>query len=77
MDTRASGESRMSDNPNIQEAKKSLKHHIKFLESLKDHITKKEEPMLSRAMWATWCLHRYINDQLVHDIEKAMKENKE
>jgi len=59
----------MSENPNIQEAKKSLKHHIKFLESLKDHITKKEEPMLSRAMWATWC-------QLVNDIEKAMKENK-
>ena len=75
MDTRASGESRMSDNPNIQEAKKSLKHHIKFLESPKDHITKKEEPMLSRAMWATWCLHRYINDQLVNDIQKAIEEN--
>ncbi len=66
----------MSENPNIQEAKKSLKAHIKFLESLKENITKKEEPMLSRAMWATWCLHRYINDQLVHDIEKVMKENK-
>ncbi len=65
----------MSENPNIQEAKKSLKAHIKFLESLKENITKKEEPMLSRAMWATWCLHRYINDQLVHDIQKAIEEN--
>ena len=63
----------MSDNPNIQKAKKSLKHHIKLLESLKDHITKEEEPMLSRAMWVTWCLHRYINEKLIHDIEEAMK----
>ncbi len=67
----------MSENINIQEAKKSLKHHIKFFESLKDHIRKGDEPMLSRAMWATWCLHRYIQDRLVHDIEKAMKEHGE
>jgi hypothetical protein len=67
----------MTENTNIQEAKKTLKHHIKFFESLKEHIRRGEEPMLSRAMWATWCLHRYINDGLVTDIEKAMKKHAE
>jgi hypothetical protein len=65
----------VTENVTIAEAKKSLKYHIKFLESLKEHIIRGQEPMLSRSMFATWCLHRYINDQLVHDIEKAMKEN--
>ena len=67
----------LHENPNIKEAKKSIKHHIKFLESLKDHITRGQEPMLSRSMWASWCLHRYINDKLVEDIQKAMEENKD
>ena len=65
----------MSKNENITEAKKSLKYHIKFFESLLAHIRKGEEPQLSRAMWATYCLHRYINDGLINDIEKAMKEH--
>ena len=64
----------MPPNENIIEAKKSLKHQIKFFESLLAHIRRGDEPFLSRSMWATWCLHRYIEDQLVHDIEKAMKE---
>lgn len=66
----------MTENVNITEAKKSLKYHIKFFESLLTHIRRGEEPHLSRSMWATWCLHRYINDQLVFDIEKAISENK-
>lgn len=65
----------MSENVNITEAKKSLKHHIKFFDSLLLHIRRGEEPHLSRAMWATWCLHRYINDGLIKDIEKAMQEH--
>lgn len=64
----------MSENVNITEAKKSLKHHVKFFQSLLAHIKKGEEPFMSRSMWATWCLHRYIEDRLVHDIEKVMKE---
>jgi hypothetical protein len=64
----------MSENVNITEAKKSLKHQIKFFESLLQHIRRNQEPFLSRSMWATWCLHRYIEDRLVFDIEKAMKE---
>jgi hypothetical protein len=65
----------MNENINIQEAKKSLKHHIKFFESLLLHIRRGEEPHMSRAMFASWCLHRYVQDQLVYDIEKAMRES--
>lgn len=64
----------MKENVNLREAKKSLKSHIKFFESLLKHIQFGEEQMKSRAMWATWCLHRYINDGLIEDIKKAMKE---
>jgi hypothetical protein len=63
----------MSENPNIQEAKKSLKAHIKFLKSLNDHIAKAEEPFLSRSMFAAWCIDKYLNEQLKNDIEEAMK----
>jgi hypothetical protein len=64
----------MSKEDNIQEAKQSLKSHIKFLESLLGHIKGNNEVLKARAMWASWCLHRYINDGLVLDIEKAMNE---
>ena len=63
------------ENDNVLEAKKSLKYHIKFLESLKTHLSGSDPILKGRAMWATWCLHRYINDGLINDIEKAMKEN--
>ncbi len=59
---------------NVYEAKQSIKYHIKFLQSLKSHISGSDKVLKSRAMWATWCLHRYINDKLIEDMEKAMKE---
>ncbi len=59
---------------NIDEAKESLKYHIKFFESLLKHLKGNDEVFKSRAMWAAWCLHRYVNDGLILDIEKAMKE---
>jgi hypothetical protein len=62
----------MSKEGNIQEAKLSIKSHIKFFESLLGHIKGNNEVLKARSMWASWCLHRYINDQLVFDIEKAM-----
>ncbi len=62
------------ENKNIYEAKKSLKSHIKFFESLLHHINGTDEVLRARAMWATWCLHRYMNDRLIIDIEKAMNE---
>ena len=65
----------MKESPNITASKKSLKYQIKFFESLLKHIRHGEEPFLSRSIYATWCLHRYIEDKLMFDIEKAMKEN--
>ena len=60
---------------NTKEARQSLKHHIKFFESLLKHVSGNDEVIKGRAMWASWCLHRYINDGLVKDIEKAMIEH--
>lgn len=65
----------MNKNEHIKEAKKSLKAHIKFLESLQTHIKRGEEPMLSRAMFTTYCIHRYLNDELMNDVEMVMKKN--
>ena len=65
----------MIEQQNIKDAKKVLKSHIKFFEILLNHIKKGEEPLLSRAMWAAWCLNQYINDKFIHDIERALKEN--
>lgn len=63
------------EDANVYEAKKSLKAHIKFLEALLAHLNCNDPILKGRAMWASWCLHRYFNDGLVPDIEKAMKEN--
>ena len=64
----------MSENVNITEAKKSLKHSITFLQSLLKHVNKGEEPNLGRSVIASWCLHRYIHDQLGKDMEKAFED---
>jgi len=61
------------EDANVYEAKKSLKAHIKFLEALLSHLNGSDQVLKGRAMWASWCLHRYFNDGLVPDIEKAMK----
>lgn len=61
-----------NDEKNIHEAKQSLKAHIKFFEALLGHIRGPDPVLKGRAMWATWCLHRYINDGLIQDIENAM-----
>lgn len=63
----------MEENKNIYEAKQSLKAHIKFFETLLKHVNSNDVALQNRAMWATWCLHRYMNDGLVIDIEHAMK----
>jgi hypothetical protein len=60
------------ENKNVYEAKQSVKSHIKFLEALLKHLNSDDDVLKGRAMWATWCLHRYINDGLMRDIQKAM-----
>lgn len=64
----------MKEDKNVYEAKQSLKSHIKFFEALLNHIKGNDPVLKGRAMWATWCLHRYINDGLVKDIEMAMQQ---
>lgn len=66
----------MSDNNNVYEAKLSVKAHIKFFEALLKHLNGNDEALKARAMWASWVLHRYINDSFVPDIEKAMRDNR-
>lgn len=61
-------------NSNIADAKKSIKSHIKFLESLLKHIDGNDEAFQARAMWTAWCLHKYINNNLMLDIQRAMEE---
>jgi hypothetical protein len=63
----------MSKENNIKAAKDCLKSHIKFFESLLKHLNGTDEVMKGRAVWASWCLHRYINDRLIGEIEKAMQ----
>ena len=62
------------DNKNVYEAKQSVKAHIKFFEALLKHLNGNDKVLKGRAMWASWCLHRYINDGLVPDMENAMRE---
>lgn len=61
-------------NDNIKDAKDRVKKHIKFLESLLSHLRTEKEPWISRCMWSTWCLDKYIEERLIYDIEEAMKE---
>lgn len=65
----------MPENKNITDAKHSLKSHIKFLEALLKHINGNDTILKNRAMWATYCLHRYINDGLMIDIETEIRES--
>lgn len=60
---------------NVLEAKKSVKSHIEFFEALLKHLNGTDKALRSRACFAAWCLHRYINDQLINDIQDAMEKN--
>ena len=59
----------------IVEAKKSVKAHINFFEELLKHLKGTDKALRGRAVWAAWCLHRYINDHLINDIHQAMVKN--
>lgn len=62
------------DSHNILEAKKSIKSHIKFLESLLKHLKGSDLELQAKSLWVSWCLHRYFNDGLMNDIETALRE---
>ena len=62
---------------NVIEAKKALKHHIKFFTTLLKHLNGNDPDYKNRAVWVTWFLHKYINTGLALDMEKALKEQME
>ena len=59
----------------VLEAKKSVKAHISFFETLLKHLNGTDKALRSRAVWAAWCLHRYINDHMIKDIHDAIEQN--
>lgn len=67
----------MSQQENIHDAKKSLKSHIKFFESILKHLNGDDPILLARSMWTAWCLNQYINDGLMRDIERAITEHQD
>lgn len=66
-----------NNDSNIYDAKKSVKAHIKFFQALLRHLNGADEILKGRAMWASWCLHQYINTHFIPDIERTMRENKD
>jgi len=64
------------DDNNVYEAKKALKAHIKFFESCLKHLNSNNEQFKCKSMWVAWALHRYLNDGLIADIEKAMLDSR-
>ncbi len=63
------------DYDTVLEAKKSCKAHIQFFETLLQHLKGTDKVLRNRAVWASWCLHRYINDRLIGEIQKVIKAN--
>ena len=59
---------------NVYDAKKAIKAHIKFFESLLKHLNGTDRAFKNRAMWTSWCLNNYMNNELMNDIQKRMKE---
>ncbi len=57
----------------IKAAKKCLKSHIKFLESLLQHIKGTDEVYKARALWTAWCINRYMNEHLMNELKQEMK----
>lgn len=61
------------DYKNVLEAKRSLKDHITFMETLLKHLNGTDKVLRGRAVWASWCLHRYFHEKLIKDIKDAME----
>jgi len=59
----------------ILQAKKSVKAHIAFFESLLKHLNGTDKALRARAGYAAWCLHRYINDRLMGELQAVIEQN--
>lgn len=59
---------------NIYDAKRALKSHIKFMESMLGHLDCKDDHLKYGALYAAYCIDSYMNNQLIAEIEKKAKE---
>lgn len=58
----------------LQESKKRITSQIKFFELLLQHLQGTDPIYKSRAVWSSMCVHRYINNCLMSDIQIAMQQ---
>jgi hypothetical protein len=68
------------EHKNIVEARRSLKAHIAFLETLLEHLNGVSMEDRGRALVATYCIHRYFNEKFIaeiNDIVRGLGQNKE
>lgn len=64
------------EDASIVEAKNVLKYQIKFLESLKKHVSGPDLMLKHNAMWTTWVLNKYMQQHMIDDVKRAMDEHK-
>lgn len=60
---------------NILEAKRSLKAHIKFMQTLVDNLNGPNKLARGKAMFAAWVIHRFFNERFMNELEQAVKES--
>jgi hypothetical protein len=58
-----------------REAKRSLKAHIEFMETLIKHLNGTDKLLRGRACYAAWCLHRYFNDKFMSDLHDILEKS--
>jgi hypothetical protein len=56
-------------------AKRSLKAHIDFMETLVKHLNGPDKALRGRAVVASWCIHRYFNEKLMSEIKEMIEKS--
>ncbi len=59
----------------VLDAKRVLKTHIQFFESLLQHLKGTNKVLRNRAVVATWCLHRYVDTKLIPEIQSVFDQS--
>lgn len=60
---------------NILQAKRRTKFHIAFLEGILSNLKSNNKVFKTRALFAAWCMDNYIRNNLISDVEEAIKLN--
>lgn len=56
---------------NVLDAKRSLKAHIQFMETLLKGLNETDKTIRERSLVAAWCLHNYFSFNFMNDIQAA------